>query len=55
MAALVIFILYVDDMLLVGRNSYELDGIHAKLHEAFDMKDLGDAGHILGMRIMRDR
>ena len=38
-----------------SRNSYELDGIQAKLHEAFDMKDLGDAGHILTMRITHDR
>ena len=25
---------------LLSRNSYVLDGIRAKLHEAFDMKDL---------------
>ena len=37
---IVILILYVDDMLLASRKSYELDGIWAKLHEAFDMKDL---------------
>ena len=41
--SLVILILYVDDMLLASKNYYELDGIRAKLHEAFDMKDLGDA------------
>ena len=48
-------ILYVDDMLLASKNSYELDGIWAKLHEAFDMMDLGHASHILGMRITCDR
>ena len=52
---LVILTLYVDDMLLATRNSYELDGIWTKLHEAFDMKDLGDAGHMLGMHITCDR
>ena len=34
---------------------YELDGIWAKLHEAFDMKDLRDVRHLLGMCITRDR
>ena len=52
--SLVILILYVDDMLLAIKNSYELDGIQAKLHEAFDMY-LGDARHILGICIMRDK
>ena len=46
---------YVDDMLLASKNSYELDGIQAKLHEAFDIKDLGHASHILGMCITCDR
>ena len=41
--SLVILILYLDDMLLANRHSYELDAIWAKLHEAFDMEDLGDA------------
>jgi len=53
---LVILILYVDDMLLASRNRHELaTTIRMELHEAFDMKDLGDARHILGMRITRDR
>ena len=52
---LVILILYVDDMLLASKNRHELATLRMELHEAFDMKDLGDATHILGMRIMRDR
>ena len=52
---LVILILYVDDMLLASRNRHELATIRMKLHEAFDMKNLGDARHILGMRITCDR
>ena len=53
--SLVILNLYVDDMLLTSRHSYELDAIWAKLHEAFDMKHLGDARHILDICIMHDK
>ena len=52
--SLLILILYVDDMLLVGKNLQELDALKSKLHSAFDMKDLGEANHILGMRISKN-
>ena len=52
---LLILILYVDDMLLAGTNINELVALKSKLNDTFDMKDLGDASHILGMRIVRDR
>jgi hypothetical protein len=48
-------ILYVDDMLIVGKNKGELSSLKKNLGQNFDMKDLGDAKHILGMRITRDR
>ena len=51
-----ILILYVDDMLLAGSSMDEMATLQSKLNDdAFDMKDLGNANHILGMRIMRDR
>ena len=53
--SLLILILYVDDMLLAGTNINELAALKSKLNDTFDMKDLGDASHILGMRIVRDR
>ena len=53
--SLLILILYVDDMLLAGTNIKELATLKAKLNDNFDMKDLGDASHILGMHIERDR
>ena len=53
--SLLILILYVDDMLLAGQHSDELAALQSKLNDTFDMKDLGDANHILGMRIKRDR
>ena len=53
--SLLILILYVNDMLLVGSSMDEMATLQSKLNDAFDMKYLGHANHILGMRIMRDR
>ena len=50
--SLLILILYVDDMLLASMNINELAALKSKLNDTFDMKDLGDASHILGMRIV---
>ena len=52
--SLLILILYVDDMLLAGTNIDELAALKAKLNDSFDMKDLGDENHILGMHIVQD-
>ena len=41
-------------MLIVGKNK-ELFLLKKNLNQTFDMKDLGDAKHILGMSITRDR
>ena len=53
--SLMILILCVDDMLLARSNIDELATLQSKLHNSFDMKDLGNANHILGMHIMWDR
>ena len=42
-------------MLLAGTNLNELAALKSKLNDTFDMKDMGDASHILGMRIVRNR
>ena len=53
--SLLILILYVDDMLIARSNREDIASLKSKLNNAFDMKDLGEANHILGMRIVRDR
>ena len=53
--SLLILILYVDDMLIAGKNINEVDALKSKLNATFDMKDLGEANHILGMHIVRKR
>ena len=49
---LLILILYVDDMLIAETNIDEIANLKSNLNATFDMKDLGNANHILGMRIV---
>ena len=51
----IILLLYVDDMLIVGSSTEEINNIKKQLSKKFAMKDLGIAKQILGMRITRDR
>jgi len=51
----IIMCLYVDDMLVAGKNMQEIKVLKKQLSESFDKKDLGAARQILGMRITRDR
>ena len=53
--SLLILILYVDDMLIAGTNIDEIASLKSKLNATFDMKDLGNANHILGMRIVQNK
>ena len=51
----IILLLYVDDMLIVGKNTSKIDELKKELCKSFSMKDLGHAKQILGMRITRLR
>ena len=48
-------LLYVDDMLLAGKNFTKLNEIKEQLKNEFEMKDRGSAKRILGMKITRQR
>jgi len=48
-------LLYVDDMLIVGKDISMINRLKKQLSESFAMKDMGAAKKILGIRIMRDR
>ena len=53
---MVIFlILYVADILLIGNDVGTLSSVKVWLSQQFDMKDLGEASHVLGIRLYRDR
>lgn len=48
----VILLLYVDDILIVRQDAYMIRKLKRELSKTFDMKDLGTAKHILGMKIL---
>ena len=48
-------VLYVDDILLIGNDVGVMSSVKVWLSSQFDMKDLGDANFILGIKLWRDR
>ena len=52
---MVFLVLYVDDILLIGNNVKMLSSIKAWLFKQFEIKDIGEATYILGIKVIRDR
>ena len=50
----VILSLYVDDILLVGNSNEVIDIAKRWLSSNFEMKDIGEASYVLGVKIVRD-
>ena len=50
-----ILLLYVDDMLIVGRDPKKIGSLKKALSKSFAMKDMGPVKQILGMHIVRDQ
>jgi len=48
-------ILYVDDILLAGNNLEVINTTKRRLSSAFEMKDMGEARYVLGVKIVRNR
>ena len=48
-------VLYVDDILITGKNLSDIEKLKNLLKGEFEMKDLGSAKRILGIDIVRDR
>ena len=46
---------YVDDLLLAGRDVAALNEVKTHLRSLFELRDLGPVAHFLGMSITRDR
>ncbi|KAG8488139.1 hypothetical protein CXB51_018349 [Gossypium anomalum] len=51
----VYLLLYVDDMLIVAKDTREIRKVKAQLSEEFEMKDMRPTKKILGMDILKDR
>jgi hypothetical protein len=45
--------IYVDDMIIIGKDIAEIDRIKDELRQKFDMTDLGEIKTLLGMEILR--
>ena len=48
-------VLYIDDILLIGNVVEVMSSVKVWLSSQFDMKDLGEANFILGIKLWRDR
>lgn len=46
---------YMDDLLIAAKSISDVNKLTTLLSREFDMKDLGDAKKILGMKICRGR
>ena len=54
-SSFIVLLLYVDDMLIVGKDVSLINKLKSDLFKSFDMKDLGPTKQMLGMKIERDR
>jgi len=51
----IILSLYVDDILIAGNSKEMIDTTKKWLTSNFEMKDMGEASYVLGVKIIRDR
>jgi Reverse transcriptase (RNA-dependent DNA polymerase) len=51
----IFLVLYVDDILLASKDKNMMHEPKKFLFKHFDMKDLGEASYVLGLKIHRDR
>lgn len=51
---LVILTLYVDDILISGKDPELVANLKTELRDRFEMKDMGEVSHILGMEVTRN-
>ena len=52
---ILVVILYVDDLIILGRKRSTVDSFKQAIKERFKMKDLGALQWVLGMEVRRDR
>ena len=50
----VFLILYIDNILLIRNDVGTLSSVKVWLSAQFDMKDLGEASHILGIKLLKE-
>ena len=50
-----LLIVYVDDMIVIGRNSTKIEKLQSYLAKEFEMKDLGALKYFLGIEVSRSK
>jgi hypothetical protein len=51
----VIIAMWVDDLVIFGKNLKDVDDLKAKLKAEYEMKDLGELNYFLGVQVHRDK
>ena len=46
-----VILVYVDDIIISGTDSFMINNLQASLHESFHMKDLGPLTYFLGLEV----
>jgi hypothetical protein len=50
-SAVVFLVLYVDDILRIRNDIPVMEDVKSSMRKSFSMKDIGEAAHILGIKI----
>ena len=53
-SAMIMVLIYVDDILITGPNSAELEAFIAEFSKVFGLKDLGKLSYFLGIEVLYD-
>jgi hypothetical protein len=51
----IIIAMWVDDLIIFGKNITSIEDLKAQLNEEYEMKDLGELKYFLGIQVHRDR
>ena len=51
----IIVAIWVDDIIIAGKTTEDINELKDQLNKAFEMKDLGELKYFLGMQVYRDR
>ena len=51
----IIITMWVDDLIIFGKDMASINDLKAQLNEEYEMKDLGELRYFLGIQVHRDR
>src|SRR5205814_9716278 len=51
----IIIAIWVDDLIIAGKNTKDIEELKHQLRKEFEMKDMGELKYFLGIQVLRDR